>query len=264
MSGMFEQVRQEAETSKKAAARHPVRRRLLAVAAAAVVVGGGTAALVETTSSGNAPQATRVVTLTGFDHGPLDTKAVVRIVHNRTIEVDASKLPKLDGTHAYELWLTDGARKNMLPVGFIGNNNQAQLTVTPEADGALQRFRGQRAADQPDQVQRGQRPARVLLTRAARFPSPTTSRIFATKPPGPTRPRGAHGVAMNGNDYNTSVRGNMISGVIAGVIYLIIALATGAGTKQVVFGTIIVAIATFIIAFIIGRLIVAAVRKRGL
>jgi anti-sigma-K factor RskA len=129
MSGMFEQVRQEAERSRKAAARRPVRRRLIAVAAAAAVVAGGTVAVVETTSSGNAPQATRVVTLTGFDHGPLGTKAVVRIVNNRTLQVDASRLPKLDAGHSYELWLTDGARKSMLAVGFIGANNRAELTA---------------------------------------------------------------------------------------------------------------------------------------
>lgn len=132
MSDMFAQVRQEAEASRNAAARRPVRRRLLAVAAAAAVVAGGTVAVVETTNSNSAPQATRVVTLTGFDRGPLGTKAVVRIMHNRTLEIDASKLPKLDAAHAYELWLTDGARTRMQSVGFIGNDNRAQLTVSPK------------------------------------------------------------------------------------------------------------------------------------
>ena len=132
MSDMFEQVRLEAEASRNRAARRPVRRRLLAVAAAAAVVAGGTAAVVETTSSSNASQATRVVTLTGFDRGPLGTKAVVRIVRNRTLQIDASKLPKLDGAHSYELWMTDGARQHMQSVGFIGNDNRAELTVSPK------------------------------------------------------------------------------------------------------------------------------------
>ena len=133
MSGMFEQVRHEAEASKRTAARRPARRRFLAVAAAAAVVAGGTVAVVETTTgSSSTQQATRTVVLTGFDRGPESWKATVRIVNNRALQVNAQKLPRLDAAHSYELWVTDGARSHMQSVGFIGNDNRADLTVSPK------------------------------------------------------------------------------------------------------------------------------------
>jgi hypothetical protein len=38
-------------------------------------------------------------------------------IDSGTLRVDATKLPKLDSTHVYELWVTDSNRRNMSPVG---------------------------------------------------------------------------------------------------------------------------------------------------
>ncbi|WP_375498688.1 anti-sigma factor domain-containing protein [uncultured Jatrophihabitans sp.] len=126
MTSMFEKIREEAEqaTHRKHAA--PKRRRLVAVAAAAVIlVGGGVAITEVSTSSSSSSQHT--LALTAFDKG--HTQARLTIVGDRKVRIDASKLPRLDSNHVYELWLTDGARTQMQSVGLLGNDNTADLTV---------------------------------------------------------------------------------------------------------------------------------------
>jgi hypothetical protein len=54
---------------------------------------------------------------------------------------------------------------------------------------------------------------------------------------------------------NTSVTGNLISGAIAGVIYIVIALLTGASFGGAVAVGAIVALITFVIALAISRTI---------
>ncbi len=63
---------------------------------------------------------------------------------------------------------------------------------------------------------------------------------------------------MQQNRMNISVVGNLVSGAIAGVIYAIIALITGARGIGVFWVALIVAVVTFVIAFIIG----SAIRRR--
>lgn len=129
MSAMFAQVREEA-----IAATTPSRQRqhrLLAVAAAALVLTGGGITLAETVGSGSSSHtATRTINLDAFDRGT--HKAKVTVVGSGTMRIDATALPKLDSGHFYEVWLTDAARQKMQPLGQIGPNNKAQLTVSPK------------------------------------------------------------------------------------------------------------------------------------
>ncbi len=130
MTSMFAQIREEAEA--KPAKTHQ-RRRLLAVAAAAVVlVGGGTA--VYTAEHGSSSPTTRVA-LAAFQQGtaaPYDDQSASAVIDGDTVSVDASKLPQLGAAHQYEVWLTNEQRDSMLPLGYIGNQNKAKLTVPPK------------------------------------------------------------------------------------------------------------------------------------
>lgn len=129
MSAMFAKVREEA-TSRAAAPQHR-RHRLLAVAAAALVLTGGGITLAETVGSGGSGQtASRTISLDAFDKGT--HKAKVTLVGNGTMRIDATALPRLDAGHFYEVWLTDGARQRMQPLGQIGRDNKAQLPVAPK------------------------------------------------------------------------------------------------------------------------------------
>ena len=126
LSGVFAEAR--ADAAKPTTVTHlPQRRRLVAVAAAAaVLVGGG--ATYAVVNSGSTSQMTRTVALQPYGIG--QARATVKIVGNNTLQVDASKLPKLDKKHLYEVWLTDRSRTNMQSVGFIGDGNVAKLPVS--------------------------------------------------------------------------------------------------------------------------------------
>lgn len=138
MSAMFAKVREEASTSASASASGPPakpvwrRQRLLAVAAAAAVLAGGGVTIAETVGSGSSSspsqQASRSLSLRAFDLGKEPAK--VTLIGAGTMRIDATALPKLDGAHFYEVWLTDAARKRMQAVGSIGRDNLAQLTVS--------------------------------------------------------------------------------------------------------------------------------------
>ncbi|MGI8677664.1 MAG: anti-sigma factor domain-containing protein [Jatrophihabitans sp.] len=105
------------------------RRALVSIAAAAAIVVGGGVTYAALSSDHSAP-STRTVALTAFDTG--HEPASVQILGNNKLKVDASKLPKLDSTHLYEVWLTDNERRSMQSVGFIGDNNTATLSVSPK------------------------------------------------------------------------------------------------------------------------------------
>jgi hypothetical protein len=136
MSAMFAKVREEASTSASASGQpaKPAwrRQRLLAVAAAAAVLAAGGVTIAETVGSGSSSspsqQASRSLSLRAFDLGKEPAK--VTLIGAGTMRIDATALPKLDGAHFYEVWLTDAARKRMQAVGSIGRDNLAQLTVS--------------------------------------------------------------------------------------------------------------------------------------
>lgn len=125
LSAIFAQVREEAASPS----RRPVRRRtryLLGAAAAAVVLGGGTAALVATTGDDGA--AGRTVRLSAFQSGRTDGRATLS---GGEMRIDARSLPRLSGK-GYEVWLTNSARTSMKPLGWIGSDGTATLSVPAE------------------------------------------------------------------------------------------------------------------------------------
>jgi hypothetical protein len=125
LSTMFARVREEAEYRPGTGRRS--RRPLLAVAAVAagVLIGGGGAVLIQ--NAGNNAPAGRSVALTAFQHGTASAEATVGT--DGRMRVQAASLPSLDPQHRYEVWLTDDARTRMQPIGWIGTDGKATLTV---------------------------------------------------------------------------------------------------------------------------------------
>lgn len=125
LSAIFAQVREEAGSQPRTTQR--TRRPLYAVAAVAagVLIGGGGAALIQNVGD-NAPSG-RSVALAAFDIGTASAKA--NVSKDGRMSLDAASLPGLDSRHRYEVWLTNGARTQMQPIGWIGTDGKATLTV---------------------------------------------------------------------------------------------------------------------------------------
>jgi hypothetical protein len=129
LSAMFAQVRAEAAREQpRHHAREPVRRqqRWLVAAAAAIILalgGTGTYLAVEHSSSASG----RSLSLAAFDQGT--TAASARLVGSDRMIVDASALPALGGGRYYEVWLTNGARTSMAPVGVLDADRKASISV---------------------------------------------------------------------------------------------------------------------------------------
>jgi hypothetical protein len=122
LSAIFAQVREEAASpSRRSVSRRT--RYLLGAAAAAVVVGGGAAVVVAAT--GDEGSAGQTVQLSAFQSGTTDAKATLS---GNQMRIDASSLPRLSGK-GYEVWLTDAGRTNMKPIGWIGSDGTATLSV---------------------------------------------------------------------------------------------------------------------------------------
>jgi hypothetical protein len=128
MSAVFEQVRNEVSAERGRPARR--RHQLIAVAAAAVVLAGGGITIAETAGSGSSVQPSRAIALAAFGVGTHPARAT--LVDNRTMQIDAASLPRLDSQHFYEIWLTDTQRKNMQSLGAMPNDNRAEFTVSPK------------------------------------------------------------------------------------------------------------------------------------
>lgn len=126
LTAIFAQVRQEAD-SPVGRARDRVRRLptrgLIGVAAAVALIGTGvgTYAAVHTGPSNSG----QVVALTAFQTGTTSAKATIG---SGKISLDAKTLPKLAGRR-YEVWLTNSLRTQMQPIGWIGPDGKASLTV---------------------------------------------------------------------------------------------------------------------------------------
>jgi hypothetical protein len=98
--------------------------------AAGILVGGAGSVLVQHGSgSDNARQS---VALTAFDRGAASASAEAKIIGTDHMKLDAAALPALDAKHRYEVWLTNAARTQMQPVGWIGADGTAELTVPPD------------------------------------------------------------------------------------------------------------------------------------
>ena len=130
LSAVFDQARADAARRPgKAPRRRRVRRTILAAVAAAAVVAGGAVAIVQTTGSSPSVSASRSIPLEPFGVG---RHAATATLTGTTMRVQAAALPRLDGRHFYELWLTDAARTRMQSLGALGPGNQATLTVAPK------------------------------------------------------------------------------------------------------------------------------------
>lgn len=127
LSSVFAQARDDAARPARTAGAARHRRRLVAVAAAAAVVvgGGGTIAALELGSSSS---STRSVALEPFLQGKAQDAHARVTIGNGRLQVDATKLPRLDATHVYELWVTDRDRRNMSPVGTF-STGKVDLTA---------------------------------------------------------------------------------------------------------------------------------------
>ena len=122
LSATFAQVREEAASpSRRSVSRRT--RYLVGAAAAAVIVGGGAGVLLAT--SGNDTTSGMTVRLSAFQSGTSNASATLS---GNEMHIDASSLPQLAGK-GYEVWLTDSGRTQMKPVGWLGSDGKATLSV---------------------------------------------------------------------------------------------------------------------------------------
>jgi hypothetical protein len=133
LSSMFAKVRQEAAAPPSRPRSHRLRYGVLA-AAAAVVVGGGSYAVVNSTNNDGSASSGTTVALQAFDRGT--TPATVRLRSSGQLQIDAATLPNLSSRH-YEVWLTNGGRTEMQPIGWLNSDGKATLTVP---DNMMKRF----------------------------------------------------------------------------------------------------------------------------
>lgn len=133
LAAMFAEIRAEvaAEPEVPSIDRARHRRRLVAgIAAAAVVAGGGVAAGLTLTASDG--PAGRTVALPSTTAG--GASATATLVGGNRMHIDATALPALGSGDHYEVWLTNGGR--LLPVGFIGNDRKADISVPADVMGS--------------------------------------------------------------------------------------------------------------------------------
>ena len=128
LSAVFAQVRREAEQGFRPEREHHRRPYLVAAAAAAVVAVGSGAVIYAATRGGETAGTTRTVALAAFGKGHTSATATI---DGGAVSLDATSLPKLSGKR-YEVWLTNDQRTRMQPIGWIGNDGRANLTVPPE------------------------------------------------------------------------------------------------------------------------------------
>jgi hypothetical protein len=126
LSAVFTQVRDEA--TRPSGSRTTSRRGgkyLVAAVAAGVLIGGGGAVAVTQLGGSSGPTGTAVA-LAAFGDG---TRAAKARIGSGKLTLDASALPAPDAQHRYEVWLTNPARTKMQPVGWIGTNGKATLSM---------------------------------------------------------------------------------------------------------------------------------------
>jgi hypothetical protein len=131
LSAVFADVRREVARPRRRPTSTRVRS-LLAAGAAAVVVGGGIGGYLA--ASGGSGSGGRTVHLAAFDQGRSDATAT--IARGDRVTIDATGLPRLTGKR-YEVWLTDGARSQMQPVGWLAPDGKAAMVVPADL---LKRF----------------------------------------------------------------------------------------------------------------------------
>jgi hypothetical protein len=126
LSAVFAEVRREAGADQHAPREHSRRRPyLLAAAAAVVAVGVGTVVYAATSSSTGGRSGTRTIALAAYDEGHTSASATLG---SGTVDLNATSLPRLSSKR-YEVWLTNDQRTRMQPIGWVGDNGTAHLTV---------------------------------------------------------------------------------------------------------------------------------------
>lgn len=128
LSALFSQVRTEAgQQAEQPPAPRRARLYGLAVAAAAagLLLGGG--AVVAANHLASSHPSGHSVALSAFDTGRAPAQATIGT--NGVLSVNATALPAPDAAHRYEVWLTNGARTQMQPVGWVGADGKAKLSV---------------------------------------------------------------------------------------------------------------------------------------
>jgi hypothetical protein len=141
LSAVFAQVRKEAAEPRRSHRRIPPK--YLLAAAAAVVVAGGAAAIGYVAASGGSHASSRTVQLSAYDRG--STSATATMSGNDQMRIDAAGLPQLSGKR-YEVWLTNAARTQMQPVGWLGTDDTAAMTIPTDL---LNRFTDIEVSVQP-------------------------------------------------------------------------------------------------------------------
>jgi hypothetical protein len=91
-----------------------------------VVVAGGAATIGYVAASGGPPSSTQTVQLAAYDRG--DTNGTATMSTGDQMRIDAAGLPQVRGQR-YEVWLTNAARTRMQPVGWLGANDRAAMTI---------------------------------------------------------------------------------------------------------------------------------------
>jgi len=132
LSAVFAQVRREsADQPSPTVEATPARSRsrlvglTIAAAAAGILIGAGVVATANHVSSSH--PAGHSVALAAYDTGSTTAKATIG--SNGILTVDASALPAPDASHRYEVWLTNRARTQMQPVGWVGADGTAKVSV---------------------------------------------------------------------------------------------------------------------------------------
>ena len=128
LSAVFAQVRQEASEGFRPERERPNRRPYLVAVAAAAVAAVATGGIVYAATGTDAKSSGRTIALSAFDKGRSAGSATIG---DGTIELNATALPTLTGKR-YEVWLTNAQRTRMQPIGWIGNDGHARLTVPTE------------------------------------------------------------------------------------------------------------------------------------
>jgi hypothetical protein len=133
LSPVFAQIRRE--IAEADAADHPRvshRRRpavryglVAAVVALGLIAGGGIYAAERGVTSSS---SSRAVALSAYGIGT--SPASAKLVGSDKMVVDASSLPSLASGHYYEVWLTNGQRTAMAPVGQLDAAKKGTFTVT--------------------------------------------------------------------------------------------------------------------------------------
>lgn len=131
LSAVFAQIRQEAaEPRRTVRFARPARFRYVAGATAAAMAAAAAVVITVAVNHNDTPSlvAAQTVQLRPYPSGT--TTATARIADGK-MTIDAASLPQLAGKR-YEVWLTNKARTEMQPLGWLAPNGTTAVTVPPD------------------------------------------------------------------------------------------------------------------------------------